>query len=78
MEKSYLLQNIVICTSLFFIASGCAMANKLYPLPKTDVKIISDKIYHKDKLFAELRYLGNMNSAQGLSIFYYQYRKEIS
>ena len=53
------------------------MADKLYRLPESNVIVIGDQIYHGDKLFAEIRYLGDAKSAQGFSIFYHQYNKEI-
>lgn len=72
------LQNIItICVSLLFLLYGCAMASKLYPLPETGVKVKGNKIFHGDTLFAELRYLGDDTSAQGFSIFYHQFNKEI-
>ena len=63
--------------SLLFLLNGCAMATKLYPLDERNVKVVGDKIYQGDKIFAELRYLGDEKSAQGFSIFYYQYNEEI-
>lgn len=62
---------------LILICSGCAIPNKLYPLPENGVVVKNNKIYHNNKLFAELRYLGDTKSAQGFSIFYHQYNKEI-
>lgn len=66
---------------ILFCLIGCVVSQyqKLYPLPESDVRVIGDKIYHKDKLFAELRYLwkGEKEWAQGLSIFYHLHNKEV-
>ncbi|MBI5491787.1 MAG: hypothetical protein HY893_02515, partial [Deltaproteobacteria bacterium] len=53
------------------------MADKPYPVPESGVVVLKDKIYHNDKLIAELHYLGNRDSSIGLAIFYYQHNKEV-
>ncbi len=84
MKKNHLLSNTIrVCLSLLSLSiysSGCAMASNLYPLPKSDVRVIGDKIYHNDKLFAELRYLftdKEHRKHRGLAIYYYPYNKEV-
>lgn len=66
--------------SLFIFLAGCAMPAKVYSLPDGDIEVHSDKIYYKDKLFAELRYLftdKEHHKHRGLAIYYYPYDKEI-
>lgn len=65
---------IIVC-----VLFSCAMLNhqKIYPLPEGDVTVVDNKIYHNEKLIAELRYLGKRDWCAGLSIFYYQHNKEV-
>lgn len=67
------------CLCLLIVLTGCAMPNKVYSLSESDVVVKGDKIYYKDKLFAELRFLKTSDAQchQGLSIYYYQYSKEV-
>lgn len=51
---------------------------KKYPLPQDSISVIGDKIYHGDKLFAELRYFHiHRPRYRGLAIYYYQHNKEV-
>lgn len=51
---------------------------KKYPLPQDSISVIDDKIYHNDKLFAELRYFHRYGSRyRGLAIYYYPHKKEV-
>lgn len=79
---------IILCFWLF----GCSniyITNQLkYPLPKKGITVKEDRIYHNDKLFAELRYF-HLNGKQknfheikksgvrGLAIYYYSHKKEV-
>jgi hypothetical protein len=71
---------------------GCAVTqpSKIYPLPDSDVRVVENKIYYKNNLFAELRFYfteersGNPGEAylfkanaqhRGIAIYYYKQEK---
>lgn len=92
MEKHLLQKTIWICISSIFFLHGCAMANKLHPLPEAGIKVTGDKIYHNNNPFAELRYYFSAELSKssgeaylfrshaqhrGLAIYYYNENKLI-
>ena len=64
MKKKYFLLCIIIYVSLLSFFSGCAINNKLYPLPETGVKVTGEKIYFNNMPFAELRYYFSVELSQ--------------
>lgn len=76
-----------MCCIMFtmFTMNSCAtvtplVKSKKYPLPKDGIRVVKDKIYHNDTLFAELRYFDGSfeEGEQGLVIYYYPpYDKEV-
>ena len=76
----YVNKTFLVIAGLLILLTGCAKPmDRLYPLPDRWLMVYDDKIYQEDKLFAELRYFGKLNECryQGLSIYYYQYDKEV-
>ena len=70
----------LLCSILFFLV-GCAELPRPFPIPQNGLLVKGDKIFHNDKLFAELRYLApsksDSSSYRGLAIYYYPYKKEV-
>lgn len=71
-------------TSMLMLNSCAAFTplikSKKYPLPNDGIRVVKDKIYHNDILFAELRYyMGSLEDGErGLAIYYYPpYDKEV-
>lgn len=78
-KKKFLQGSITIYVSILSILSGYAMANKLHSLSEDAVKVIGNKIYHENKLFAELRYFTDKqyNVLKGVAIYYFQRDREV-
>ncbi len=82
MYKSFVLRmlRLSICLIVFFLFMGCTVShNKSFLLPESDVHVMKDKIYIKDTLFAELRYLAKNEQtgfARGVALYYYPYDTE--
>ncbi|HUN55553.1 MAG TPA: hypothetical protein VMU29_10400 [Smithella sp.] len=90
MKKKQILFCIIICLSLLYCFSGCAINNKLYPLPEQGVKVTGEKIYINNMPFAELKYYFSAGLSKhageaymfassvqhrGLAIYYYDNNK---
>jgi len=71
---------LFLVLNIFCCLIGCTVANKTsFPLPEVGIYVKEDKIYNKDSLFAELRYLSKDEQtgfARGVAIFYYPYNTE--
>lgn len=67
---------------IFLLFGDCAMSNsqKIYPLQKSEVSVVGNKIYQAGKPFAEIRFLATnskYNIHRGFVIYYYDYMKEV-
>lgn len=89
------MQIFVMILMLLYCSFGCtalSATTKPYPLPENGVRVTGDKIWHNDKLVAELRYfftaelsdnrgeayLFNANAQhRGLAIYYFDQDKTV-